>query len=287
MRLQFYYSKGDELLYGSKLPHEAGIAVALRTTGFNASDDEVLSLAIVDFDGNVLFDKKLKPQDIDTWEPSEASGGLGPADVSEAPELFQFEDELIEIFKSCSCVVSLHDAFTSAMMESSWVSLPDYQGYDLSELFCSSHCDADYESAPIAAVSLQGIADYYELPQGAGTLVDEARIIAAGYLSNAREYEEALENIGEKDDETYRKAKEAQQLDVARQRENERIENLRVARINAVMWLCAAMLFGNVAAQMYVRNFEVVYVVAAALATAFFIARWIMCLVKMYQLRKR
>ena len=133
-----FLDQGDEkLLELSELPTRDGLAVALRTTGYDPEADEVVELALCNLDGNVLFCQKVRPQNVESWAAGEQSGGLGPADVRDAPELYQFEEQISELFDNAPVVVALHGDFAKAMVEAGWVSLPDYPSFDLTERFCA------------------------------------------------------------------------------------------------------------------------------------------------------
>ena len=114
-----FFDRGDEaLIKAAEMPLEGGVAVAVRTTGYEVGTDEVVQMSIVDFDGNELFSQTVKPQNIEEWSDSDAAGGLLPADVTDLPELFQFEDEIIELFENASIVVGQHIGFISEIIES-------------------------------------------------------------------------------------------------------------------------------------------------------------------------
>ena len=60
---------------------------------------------------------------------------------------------------------------------SSWVSLPKFDGSDVIELFCQSHCTTDYPNEPAATASLPGIAEYYGLGAVDSTAAGEAALL--------------------------------------------------------------------------------------------------------------
>lgn len=283
---RFLERGAEELIAASELPVEDGIAVAVRTTGYEAGKDEVVQLSIVDFGGDVLFERLLKPQNVDDWSDGVASGGITPADVAECPELYQFEDEVAELFEGASIVVGEHVRFIHEAIETSWVTLHDARELDLVERFCASHCTADYPDQPAAVASLQGIAAYYGLPCDESSTTGIARTVAACYLKLVEEA--ATERLAKTPaywEEYERGIDEARRSD-ARSQEEQRVASLKTARINALLWLCAAAVFGNLAVQLYIRGVDFGFVAVTVAAAAYFIVRWIMSLRAVSRLRK-
>ena len=283
---RFLERGAEELIAASELPVEDGIAVAVRTTGYEAGKDEVVQLSIVDFGGDVLFERLLKPQNVDDWSDGVASGGITPADVAECPELYQFEDEVAELFEGASIVVGEHVRFIHEAIETSWVTLHDARELDLVERFCASHCTADYPDQPAAVASLQGIAAYYGLPCDESSTTGIARTVAACYLKLVEEA--ATERLAKTPaywEEYERGIDEARRSD-ARSQEEQRVASLKTARINALLWLCAAAVFGNLAVQLYIRGVDFGFVAIVVAAAIYFVVRWIMSLRAVSRLRK-
>lgn len=283
-----FLDRGDEqLIKTSELPVEEGIAVAVRTTGYAVGTDEVLQMSIVDFNGHELFNQTVKPQNIDEWSDERASGGLTPADVQEAPELFQFEDEIIELFDKASIVVGQHIDFIVHTIETGWVSLPKTELYDLSEQFCASHSTVDYPGQAAAAVALSGIAGYYGISCDDSTTTGEAQAVATCYLKLVEEH--ARERLGKGSEhwKAYEQKKQQEELNDKQLQESKRIQEIKQLRISAFMWLCAAAIFSNLAVQLHIRAFDFGFVLVAAAAAVYFAVRWLMSMYSMFKLRKR
>lgn len=58
-----------------------------ETTGLDPQADEILSLSMVDQDGNVMWDKLYKPSHVTEWPGAEAVNGISPADVAGCPSI--------------------------------------------------------------------------------------------------------------------------------------------------------------------------------------------------------
>ena len=270
----------------SELPVVEGIAVAIRTTGYEIGTDEVVELSITDLAGSELFCQRVKPQNIDSWNDERASGAITPESVAECPELYQFEDEIISLFENAPIVVAEHTGFTKDMIESSWVSLPTFKGFDLVEQFRSSHATAEHPDQTAPAASLESIAQYYGIAIEGEATTDLARAIASCYRCIVDEH--ARERAKKSPDywSAYeREQEEARRNDRALQERN-RIQTVKSLRVNAIMWLCAAAIFSNLAVQLSIRGFDVTFVIMAAAVAVFAAVRWIIALYRIFQLRR-
>lgn len=273
MQYRFLDQSDEKLIESSELPLADGIAVALRSTGYSAEDDEVLELAIVDLDGNELFSQVVKPQNKEEWEASDAAGAITPSDVEEAPDLFQFEDEISDLFEHASVVVAAHLPFAESMIEASWVTLPKFVGFDLVGEFLASHCTSDYPNRPATVATVDGIAAYYGVQGEGPSLVESARLVACCYRAFVQEHADERAAKGADYWERYNQRKEeeaaiARAGDVAA-RNRERYLN----RMNGALWLVGGIIFTSVAIQLYQRGGDMGFIVVAAIAAAFCCAR--------------
>lgn len=299
-----FFDQGDErLLEMAQLPLEGGIAVALHTTGYATQGDEVVELAITDMDGTPLFAKRVKPQNIEDWPASEASGGIVPADVADLQELYQYEDEIMELVEKASFVVCEHLPFAHALMEASWVALPNYEGFDLNEEFRKSHCTRDYPGQAATAVALSDIARYYDLDcakeTGAATgasnadaladsasedpaapseaIIEQAALIARCYRKLVEEHIAKRDAKGPSYWEAYERrladetAQNASVDAVAQMREK------RLNQMNGLLWISGAIIFISLVIQLYQRGYDTGFMVIAGAVAVFCIIRGIGC----------
>lgn len=286
MEYRFLDPGPQQLIARSEMPEDGVVAVAVRTTGFDLERDEVVELALCDGRGALLFHQQVKPQNIEEWQPGRASGGLEPTDVADAPELYQFEDEISQIFASATTVVALHGAFAKEAIEGSWVTLPPSEIFDVTEHFCASHDTVSHGGEPAAAATLEGISAYYGLGPAPSTVVDEAARLAAIYKAYVLEHSRQR---AEKTDEywnAYFDLLRDQERKDGAALERERVQALKNARVNALLWLCAAAVFGNLAVQMAVRGGDASLVVMVVAVAVFFVYRWIRSLALMRRLHR-
>lgn len=267
MEYRFFDRGDEELIETSELQCSQGIAVAVRTTGYEMGHDEVVELAIVDFDGNVRFSQRVKPQNADDWSASDASGGISPEDVADASELYQFEDEITELFEQAEVVACQHLPFTEGVIESSWVSLPAFEGVDIIELFCQSHCSTDHPDAPAVAASLPAITAYYGLPDVDGTTIGVAALIAACYKAIVAEHTSEREAKGADYWQRYDQGKAQERAQTEKRQANARLREHRMNQMNGLLWFAGAIIFTSLAIQLYQRGGDIgVIVISVAMA---------------------
>lgn len=283
-----FRDQGDQkLLELSELPTEGGLAVAVRTTGYDPEKDEIVELALCDLQGNPLFSQKVKPQNAEGWTAGEWSGGLGPDDVEDAPELYQFEEQISELFQQASMVVALHGDFAKTMVEASWVSLPKYPSFDLTEQFCAAHSTPDSPLQPATAASLEGIAAYYGDGAPDGSAAAEGALLARSYIHFVNEQSRERADKGAAYWEAYEQRLADEARNDAKALERERVQSLKNMRVSALLWLCAAAVFYNLAVQVAVRGGEASLAVMVVAVAVFFTYKWIRSLYQMYQLHKQ
>lgn len=264
-----FLDPGDErLLALSELPAN-GIALAMRTTGYDTDEDEVLELAIVDLQGEERFFRRVKPQNIEDWTVSDATGGITPADVAEAPELYQFEEEVSDLFENADTVVGQYLSFAEDAIEQSWITLPEFEGFDLIERFCECHCSADYPAAPASAAALDGIAGYYGLQVDSSTTLGIARAVAACYHAFSAELAQARADKG---DDYWRRRNERLAAESSQVRDADavaRIREKRLNQMNGLLWVAASLIFISLIIQVYQRGGDVGFMVVCGAFAVF------------------
>lgn len=297
-----FFDQGDErLLEIAQLPLEGGIAIAMHTTGYATQGDEVVELAIADMEGKPLFAKRVKPQNIEEWQASEASGGIASSDVANLQELYQYEDEIMELVENASFVICEHLPFTHALMEASWIALPDYEGFDLNEEFRKSHCTKDYPKEAATAVALSDIVHYYgldleaeESTQAAASNADSpansdeqdaaapteaviknAALIAACYKKLIEEHASQRDAKGAAYWEAYERRLAEEATQNASKNAVAQMREKRLNQMNGLLWISGAIIFISLVIQLYQRGFDVGFMVIAGAVAVFCLIRGI------------
>lgn len=263
------------LLEYAELPTAGGLAVAVRSTGYAHSGNEVLELSLVDMDGNTQFSERVHPQNVEDWNDMQASGGITPADVADAPELYQFEEAISVLVDEASVVVAAHLPYVEAMIEASWVTLPEFEGRDVVDMFCASHCSADYPDEPAAAASLAGIAEYYGVSFDDESTVGQARTAAACYRALIAEHARERDAKGQEYWDAYWQAQREANAADERASELARMREHRFNQMNGLLWIAGGIIFTSLVIQLAQRGGDVGFMVVAGAAAAFCFVRGI------------
>ncbi|HJB22491.1 MAG TPA: DUF3846 domain-containing protein [Candidatus Fournierella merdavium] len=76
----------------------------IETTGFYPPQDEVLSLAIIDGNGETLFYEKFKPEHNDAWPEAQAINGISPEEVAKCQPLAVYTNEINSLLATASVI---------------------------------------------------------------------------------------------------------------------------------------------------------------------------------------
>lgn len=105
------------------LPSEI-IVIDTETTGTDFEKDEVLSLAIVDGDGNELFYELIRPQRRKRWPSATEIHGIRWSDVKDKQFLYEYEHEIMKLFGKAKIIVGYNIDFDLGMLEASGAVIP-------------------------------------------------------------------------------------------------------------------------------------------------------------------
>lgn len=73
------------------------ICLDCETTGLDPTEDEILSLSIVDWDGNVLLDRRYKPERKTEWPDAQRVNGISPRAVTKCRDIWADSTEICQI----------------------------------------------------------------------------------------------------------------------------------------------------------------------------------------------
>lgn len=114
---------------------EKWICLDCETTGIDPEKDEILSLSIMDQDGEVLFDEMIKPLRKTYFPRATAVNGISYDDVKDKPSLIDFKKRLIEIFKNYNVVIGYNVGFDLGFLSSLFDFYKNYEIIDVMEIY--------------------------------------------------------------------------------------------------------------------------------------------------------
>ena len=82
-----------------------------ETTGIHADTDEILEIGIVSGDGEVVLERRYKPQHTEAWDEAARVNGIWPTDVAGCPAITEDIDLLRDIFASADTIIGYNVEF--------------------------------------------------------------------------------------------------------------------------------------------------------------------------------
>lgn len=87
------------------------IVIDTETTGFSPSADELLQVAIIDGEGNTLFNSYLRPEKVNSWPEAQRVNGITPEMVKDAPTIRDVLPEIQRIVSGANAIVGYNVGF--------------------------------------------------------------------------------------------------------------------------------------------------------------------------------
>lgn len=159
-----------------RFPKENIVVIDTETTGLDAEKDEVLSLAIVDIDGNVLFDHLIKPQHHKRWPNAEKINGISWQDVKDEKTLEEYADELAPYFRDENLIVGYNVWFDIEMLRTSGLHCSAGNTFDVMKEYANTY------SSNGRYIKLSSAADRYKYKFKAHGAAEDAK--ATAYVFN-------------------------------------------------------------------------------------------------------
>lgn len=103
------------------------IVLDAETTGLKPAryrGDEILSLSIIDYEGNTLFDRLFKPRWKRRWDAASRVNGIWPEDVADAPTIETSVREIESLLSSAETIVAYNAPFDLSFVRCLGIELP-------------------------------------------------------------------------------------------------------------------------------------------------------------------
>lgn len=163
-------------------PRDKISVIDVETTGLRNDYDEILSLAIVDGDGNVLFYEMFKPERRKSWKAAEKINGISPADVKNARGIKDAREEIEKLLVKDRLIVAYNLWFDVEFLRSAGISVPAHNHFDVmadySEVYGQIGDDGEHRN-----VKLVNAAKKYKYVYKAHDAVEDAKATAHVFRS--------------------------------------------------------------------------------------------------------
>ena len=96
-----------------------------ETTGLKKDYDEIVQVAIVDSEGEVLYDSLIKPKHHKRWKKAQAIHGITPYDVQDAPSIEHEKAKIEAILADADVIVGWNVRFDLDMLYANGIDVPN------------------------------------------------------------------------------------------------------------------------------------------------------------------
>ena len=120
-------------------PVDGVVVIDTETTGLEPGKDEVLSIAIVDLDGNELFCSLIRPLERKRWPKATETHGITWKDVKDKPTIYDVGNEVSDILENASLIVGYNVNFDMDMLTENGLPNVNTNRYDLMEEFAQAY----------------------------------------------------------------------------------------------------------------------------------------------------
>lgn len=121
------------------------VVLDFETTGVNRyHDDEVIQVAIINQDEEVLINELCKPKRHFSWPSAQKVHNISPAKVKNKRSFEEYLDIVKEIFDNCEFIVCYNIAFEQGMLENYGIDIKKYKFRDPMKDFASIYGEVGY-----------------------------------------------------------------------------------------------------------------------------------------------
>lgn len=157
------------------------VCIDTETTGTSKGRDEVLSVGMVDGDGNELFYSLIHPAHRRKWTEAERINGISPDDVKDAPTLLECADRIEEILESADIIVGYNLEFDIEMLQRGGISIPPRTKFDVMRAFAPIYGEWAEWKRDWKWQRLEKCAVYYGHAFKAHNALEDARVTVLCY----------------------------------------------------------------------------------------------------------
>lgn len=169
-----WYRTGD-ITALRELSRDRVVCLDVETTGLDPRSDEVLQIALVRGDGEVLLSRYVRPGHHSSWPLAQRTHGISPSMVEGCPSLASLKPEIEEAFEDVDLIVGYNVAFDLLFLRAADISIGKAPVFDVMREFAPVARRWDADRQRYAWVSLAYCAKYYGVPLRAHDALGDAR----------------------------------------------------------------------------------------------------------------
>lgn len=154
------------------------VFIDTETTGLRPGQDEVLSIAIVDKDGNELFYSLIRPLKRKRWPNATNIHGITWNDVKMSPTILDVGNEVTDILGQADLIVGYNLDFDIKMLEENGLPSVDTKRFDLMEEYAHAYGRWSDRKNDFLWVKLAQCAKHYGYTFDAHNALEDAKATA-------------------------------------------------------------------------------------------------------------
>lgn len=227
-------------------PTDQAVVIDTETTGLIPGKDEILSLAIVDLEGNALFHSLIRPLERRRWPNAAEIHGITWKDVKGKPTILDVGNEVSDLLNNASLIIGYNTNFDLEMLHENGLPAITAPSYDLMEEYANGYGNWSDRKGAYLYCRLSQCAKRYGYNFSSHDALEDARATAYCFHKFREECDHDLPASLERQEEQ-RKLKEAAQEEQRRIEEEEANRKAQQAKKDRVLrWggasLCIASL---------------------------------------------
>ena len=138
------------------------IAYDIETTGLDPYDDEIVQISVIDGDGNILINEKVRPVRHESWPEAEAIHGITPEMVSDCKTMEELRPQLKQIFDNAELIIGYNMIyFDNRFLSCQGIDLTQKRMYDVMLKFAPIYGERRANSNEYKWQKLSTCAKYY------------------------------------------------------------------------------------------------------------------------------
>lgn len=172
--MRLWYRTGD-ITALRELSRDRVVCLDTETTGLDPRSDEVLQIALVRGDGEVLLSRYVRPEHHSSWPLAQRTHSISPSMVEDCPLLASLKPKIEKVFEDVDLIVGYNVAFDLLFLQSVGISFGNASVFDVMREFAPVVGRWDADRQRYAWVPLAYCAKYYRVPLRAHDALGDAQ----------------------------------------------------------------------------------------------------------------